>query len=274
MRQPDRFVPVVFRTAFGDKKLNIPESGNGVPDILDEARWQMEFMMAMQVPEGQPLEGMVHHKMHDAAWTALGLAPHEATGKRYLRPPSTAATLNTAATAAQCARIWKSIDAKFAKQCLTSAERAWAAAQKNPKLFAPNDSADGGGPYDDAYVADDFYWAAAELYIATGKKAYRDALEANEHHKKLKNSSGEESLMNWADTDALGAISLAVVPNGLGKTQREAQREQWRRHGHHAHMHRHVADERPLGELRQRPEPDGGEHDETEDEEEALQGKG
>lgn len=211
--------------ALGDKKLNIPESGNGVPDILDEARWQMEFMLSMQVPEGQPLAGMVHHKMHDSAWTALGLAPHEATAKRYLRPPSTAATLNTAATAAQCARIWKGIDAKFAKRCLTAAERAWAAAEKNPKLFAPQkDSADGGGPYDDAYVADEFYWAAAELFVTTGKKAYRDALAANEHHKKLKNDSGEESLMNWADTDALGAISLAVVPSTLSKAERDAQR--------------------------------------------------
>lgn len=211
--------------AVGDRKLNIPESGNGVPDILDEARWQMEFMLAMQVPDGQPLAGMVHHKMHDAVWTALGLAPHEATATRYLRPPSTAATLNVAATAAQCARIWKSIDAKFSKQCLTAAEKAWAAAEKHPDLFAPADGADGGGPYDDNYVKDDFYWAAAELYITTGKKAYKDAFEANEHNKKLKDAGDTESLMNWADTDALGAISLATVPSGLGKSERDAQRE-------------------------------------------------
>lgn len=211
--------------AIGDKKLNIPESGNGVADILDEARWQLEFMMAMQVPEGKPLAGMVHHKMHDAAWTALGLAPHEATGKRYLRPPSTAATLNVAATAAQGARIWKGIDAKFAKECLTSAERAWAAAQAHPTLYAPQtDTNDGGGPYDDAYLKDDFYWAAAELYITTGKKVYKDALEANEHHKKLKDEGDAESLMNWAVTDALGAISLAVVPSSLSKAERDAQR--------------------------------------------------
>jgi endoglucanase len=211
--------------AIGDKKLNIPESGNGVPDILDEARWQMKFMLAMQVPEGKPLAGMVHHKMHDAQWTALGLAPHEATGKRYLRPPSTAATLNVAATAAQCARIWKGIDAKFSKECLTAAERAWAAAEKNPALFAPaGDTNDGGGPYDDADVKDDFYWAAAELYITTGKKAYKDAIDASPSNKKLKDEGATEALMSWADTDALGAISLAVVPSGLGKTERDAIR--------------------------------------------------
>src|SRR5690606_8098804 len=62
--------------AVGDKKLNIPESGNGVPDVLDEARWQMEFMLAMQAPSGDKA-GMAHHKMHDEHWTALGLAPHD-----------------------------------------------------------------------------------------------------------------------------------------------------------------------------------------------------
>src|SRR5690606_27195608 len=51
--------------AFGDGSMPIPENNNGVPDILDEARWEMEFLLAMQVPEGQPLAGMVHHKMHD-----------------------------------------------------------------------------------------------------------------------------------------------------------------------------------------------------------------
>lgn len=210
--------------ALADRKLNIPESGNGVPDILDEARWQMEFMLAMQVPDGQPLAGMVHHKMHDAAWTALGLAPHEDTQKRFLRPPSTAATLNVAATAAQCARIWKGIDAKFSKQCLTAAEKAWAAAEKNPELYAPVDTNDGGGPYDDNQVKDDFYWAAAELYITTGKKAYKDYIEASEYNKKFKAEGDTESLMSWADTDALGVISLATVPSGLGKSEREAQK--------------------------------------------------
>ena len=42
---------------FGDGKLNIPENENGVPDILDEARWELEFLLKMQVPEGKPLAG-------------------------------------------------------------------------------------------------------------------------------------------------------------------------------------------------------------------------
>ena len=74
--------------SFADGTLNIPESGNGVADILDEVRWQMKFMLAMQVPDDQPLAGMVHHKMHDEAWTGIPLAPHEDGTTRYLVPPT------------------------------------------------------------------------------------------------------------------------------------------------------------------------------------------
>ena len=45
-----------------------------MPDLLDEARWELEFMLKMQVPDGQPKAGMVHHKIHDKEWTALGTA--------------------------------------------------------------------------------------------------------------------------------------------------------------------------------------------------------
>ncbi|MEY4547956.1 MAG: Cellulase, partial [Pseudomonadota bacterium] len=56
---------------FADGKLNIPEHGNGVDDLLDEARWEVQFMMAMQAPDGTEFAGMVHHKMHDEGWTAI-----------------------------------------------------------------------------------------------------------------------------------------------------------------------------------------------------------
>jgi endoglucanase len=209
--------------ALGDKKLNIPESGNGVPDILDEARWNLEFMLKMQAPEGDKA-GMVHHKVHDENWTALGLAPHQDTEKRFLRPVSTAATLNLAANAAQCARIWKALDGKFATRCLTAAEKAWTMANKFPDLFAPNDGQNGGGPYNDDMLKDDFYWAAAELFITTGKKEYYDAMVASPHHTTLMGAEGTESIMTWQQTDGAGAISLAVAPSKLKKEEVDAQR--------------------------------------------------
>ena len=116
---------------------------------------------------------MVHHKIHDKEWTALGIRPDQDPQPRFLWPPSTAATLNLAATAAQCARIWPKLDKKFADRCLTAAEKAWAAAVANPAV-SRGTSAVGGGPYDDKDVSDEFYWAAAELYATTKKDVVQD----------------------------------------------------------------------------------------------------
>jgi endoglucanase len=91
--------PTATPGALGDGTLRLPERGNGVPDVLDEARWELEFLLRMQVPAGRPLAGMAHHKVHDSAWTGLPLAPAADPMARELHPPSTAATLNLAATA-------------------------------------------------------------------------------------------------------------------------------------------------------------------------------
>ncbi len=208
-----------------DRKLGIPESGNQVPDLLDEARWQLEFMLKMQVPMGELLAGMVHHKVHDDAWTPLPLAPHDDVRTRYLRPPSTAATLNLAACAAQGARIFRPFDAAFSEALLAAAERAYAAARAHPALLAPDDSQNGGGPYNDDYVGDEFYWAAAELFITTSKQTYESDLQASPHHERLQGRDGTESILSWGVTDGLGTISLAVAESRLSPAERQAQRD-------------------------------------------------
>jgi endoglucanase len=210
---------------FGDGKLSIPENANAVPDILDEARWQMEFMLRMQVPDTQPKAGMAHHKMHDEAWTGLPTRPDQDSQQRYLRPPSTAATLNLAATAAQCSRIWRTIDSAFATKCLTAAEKAWSAARANPSVIAPDSDGNGGGAYGDGQVSDEFYWAAAELYITTGKDLYKTFLTGSPHYRQVPSSfSNGEPAMTWGTTQAMGTISLAIVPNNLGATEINAMR--------------------------------------------------
>ena len=206
---------------FADGTMNIPEKQNGIPDLLDEARWELAFLLKMQVPEGKPLAGMAHHKVHDVEWTALATRPDENKMKRTLRPPSTAATLNLAATAAQASRIFKAIDAPFAGTCLRAAERAWKAAKARPDMFAPASDAKGGGPYDDKNVDDEFYWAAAELFVTTGDAAYRDFMIRSRYYKAVPailgegQDGGSSSAMSWQSTQALGSISLAVVPNAL-----------------------------------------------------------
>ncbi len=195
-----------------DKTLTLPESGNRVPDILDEARWEQEFLLKMQVPAGQPLAGMAHHKIHDESWTGLPLLPHLDPKKRELHPPSTAATLNLAATAAQAARVFLPYDVAFAKRNLKAATAAWAAAKAHPDRYASPADATGGGAYDDNDVTDEFYWAAAELYLTTGGKEYRDFVLASPHHT---GDIWRERGFDWGHTAQLGRIDLALLPNRL-----------------------------------------------------------
>ncbi|MFG1887880.1 glycoside hydrolase family 9 protein [Micromonospora sp. NPDC049051] len=198
--------------ALGDSTLRVPERGNGVPDVLDEARWELEFLLRMQVPAGKPLAGMAHHKIHDRNWTGLPLAPHDDPELRELHPPSTAATLNLAAVAAQCARLFAPYDAAFAKRCGTAAKTAYAAAKANPTRYASPADSTGGGAYDDTNVTDEFYWAAAELYLSTGEQPYLADLTASPHHT---GNVFDPRGFGWQGVAALGRLDLATVPNGL-----------------------------------------------------------
>lgn len=214
-------------SVFADGTVNIPEQDNGVPDILDEARWQIAFMLAMQVPaggvvEGRAMGGMVHHKMADVNWTALPTLPHLDPQPRVVYPPSTAATLNMAAVAAQCARLYDRYAPDFARDCLAAAELAWQAALANPAEYAANNFT-GSGPYDDTDVSDEFYWAAAELYITTGGQQYLDFMRASEHYLTVSGSAGEgggTASMFWGEVAALGNISLLTVPAALAAEDR------------------------------------------------------
>jgi endoglucanase len=183
-----------------------------VPDVLDEARWELEFIMRMQVPAGQPLAGMAHHKIHDQNWTGLPLQPEADPQPRELHPPSTAATLNLAATAAQCARLYAPYDPAFAKKCLTAATTAWTAAKAHPAIFASGADGTGGGAYNDDDVSDEFYWAATELYLTTGKSVFGDELTASPHHT---GNVFPATGFSWPATAAVGRLDLATVRNGL-----------------------------------------------------------
>ncbi|MFF3935370.1 glycoside hydrolase family 9 protein [Streptomyces phaeofaciens] len=196
----------------GDGTLVLPESGNNVPDVLDEARWELDFLLKMQVPDGQPLAGMAHHKIHDEQWTGLPLLPGADPQKRELHPPTTTATLNLAATAAQAARLYRPYDKAFAARALTAARKAWAAALAHPDVHADPADATGGGAYNDDNATDEFYWAAAELYLTTGEKRFADQVTASPlHTADIFVPYG----FDWSRTAAAARLDLALVPSRL-----------------------------------------------------------
>ncbi len=149
---------------------------------------------------------------------------------RLLYPVSTAATLNLAAVAAQAGRVWKTLDGKFSSRCVTAAEKAWAAAAKHPGVFA-RPGGEGGGPYEDKFVEDEFYWAAAELYITTKRPEYKQYLTSSPNYLKvtthLRGGEGEgvRSSMTWQEVAALGTLSLAMVPGALTAAEQKTARE-------------------------------------------------
>ncbi|HSC87298.1 MAG TPA: glycoside hydrolase family 9 protein [Polyangiaceae bacterium] len=222
------------RDPFPDGSGNIPESHNGVSDLLDEARFEVEFLLAMQVPEGKPLAGMAFHKVHDGGWTPLPFEPPTQTNSRSVHPPSTAATLNLAAVAAQAARLFREADPAFSARCAKAARRAFQAAIEHPAILAPAMDNQGGGPYDDRFVDDEFYWAAIELWLLEPSAELAERIRSSPHHRnfptRLKHSDGSfdgdgvSASFTWQSTAALGWIDLAITPSTWDEAERQRLR--------------------------------------------------
>ena len=100
--------------------------------------------------------------------------------------------------AAQGARLFAPYDADYAEGLLQVAKRAYAAAVTHPDMIAPySDGQNGGGDYHDPEVSDEFYWAAAELYLTTGDLEWYDRLTASPHWRgRVFSSDG----INWRET--------------------------------------------------------------------------
>lgn len=156
--------------------LNIPESGDNTPDILDEIMYNLRWMATMQDPE----DGSVYHKLTTPHFEGF-IMPVECQQQRYVVQKSTTAALDLAATFAQAYRIYKAYPEyeAFAAQMLQQAEKAYAWSVANPKVLYDqpgyNETCEpevSTGMYPDTETADEFFWAATELYLATGQQAY------------------------------------------------------------------------------------------------------
>ncbi len=143
--------------AFKDGDLNIPESGNGIPDLLDEAEWALRFWREQQTADGAVPKGRCNdqdsRRQNHVKWGPFGIFQ-----------PDVESNLEYAATAASFARLYTPYDAALAKRTLDSAVLAydWAVAQPaDPK-------AESRGAF--------LLWAAGALFRATGDARYNDAI--------------------------------------------------------------------------------------------------
>jgi endoglucanase len=185
---------------FDKLALRLPESGNGLPDLLNEALWNLEWMATMQDPE----DGGVYHKLTNKAFDGM-VMPDQATGPRYVVQKNTAATLDFAATMAAASRVLAPFDSQQpgrSARYLAAAEAAWAWAKAHPALLYKQPADVSTGDYGDKSVDDEFAWAAAELLATTGKDVYRAQALAG-------GGNAAQTEPGWADVRMLGWVTLA-----------------------------------------------------------------
>ena len=183
-----------------------PEEYDYTPDILNEVRHELDFLLSMRVPEELKYElksngapetendtkkygNMLFHQIQNSIYTPLAVHTYEYTNgaiskdmKRIIKPPTTAATLAGAAVFAQAARLFRAYDLSYADNLQEAAVLAYNAAKENPELYAPDEDVVRTGPTGDMNTADDFYWAACELFITTGEAEYLNDLENSEEY--------------------------------------------------------------------------------------------
>jgi endoglucanase len=155
-------------------RLNIPETGNGTPDILNEARWNLEWMLKMQDEDGGAWQKQTSENFPAFIAPEDDKLPSEVIGTGATPYKSTCATADLAAVAAIAARVYKPYDAKFAALTLDAARRAWAWTEKYPNVTFRNPHGVNTGEYGDANCRDERLWAAAELDRTTGEAAFSD----------------------------------------------------------------------------------------------------
>ena len=191
---------MLFPESFRES-LGIPESGNGVPDVLNECRYELEWLLKMQDPEGG-----AYHKL-TAERHADFIMPEEDKDRFYLFPVSSMATADYAAVMALASRVYRAYDGAFADRLFHAAQRAWAWLEKNPQYVGfHNPAGCNTGEYDDDCDLDERLWAAAEMLIATGGAKYQD---------KLTELLGAGlSLTDFGWTDVSGFAALAVLTDG------------------------------------------------------------
>lgn len=190
---------------FEDFNTNIPESNNGVPDLLDEVAWNLRWMLTMQ----DPADGGVYHKLTNPRFDGM-IMPAAAKNPRYVVQKGTAATLDFVAVMAQASRVFKSFDNKFpglADSCTTAAVKGWQWAEKHPAVLYIQDAMNKQfdpdvvtGTYGDRSVKDEWIWAACEMYALTGKHSYLDKADLGLQQPFL--------LPTWSQVKALGYYTL------------------------------------------------------------------
>jgi Predicted solute binding protein len=153
----------MFPTAFGDN-TNIPESGNGIPDLLDEVKCELNYIMKMQDSASGGFYSSVISN-GDQLTGARQICDLSGSTGQVKGTPNTA---DAVAILAHAYTVFQSIDSSFASTCLSAALNGWTYLQNNLSCIPIAD----GSTYQDSEDLYDRMWAAGSLYKATGNANY------------------------------------------------------------------------------------------------------
>jgi len=185
----------------GDAVMNIPEANNSVPDLMDEMRWELNWLFSMQDDDGG-----VFFKITPKNFEGFVL-PSKDGSKRLVIGKNTSASLDFAAIMAQSARRWKAYDATLADSMLTVAKKAYAWAVSYPDsqytqgLGTSYPDVNTGG-YGDSFFGDDLLWAKTELWLTTGDASFKPTAA----------QISPVGQADWGNVSPLAAYSLALEP--------------------------------------------------------------
>ena len=191
----------LYPQAFDDA-LNIPESGNGVPDVLDEVRYELDWLFKMQNSEGG-----VYHKVTCANFPGF-VMPEEETEELIVTPVSTTATADFAAVMAMASTVYAEFDMPYSQRCLDAATRATNYLEKH-KSVEGTKNPDGivTGEYPDDKDIDERIWAYAELYKATGETVYDE-----EFSKLMQSGASCAADLGWQGVSAYAGYAYLSAP--------------------------------------------------------------
>ena len=168
----------------------------GLTPILDEVRWELEWMLKMQ-----RADGAVYHKVSCARFCGM-IMPHEEKEELIISPVSTTATGDFAACMAMASRFYEKTDAGFAARMREAAKRAWAfLCGTEPILFRNPEGISTGG-YGDRSDEDERLWAHVEMAVTFGEEQYRAAAE-----EAIRQADRRHAPLGWGDMRGYAALS-------------------------------------------------------------------
>jgi hypothetical protein len=188
---------------------NLPESGNGIPDLLNEAKWELDWLLRMQNPDGSVLSKVGVNGFQNAS------PPSTETSQTFYGCESTTATLAAAASFAEGARGWLIAgQPAYADTLSNAAVAAYNWGVVNSNVIYDNADFQSGSPEVDtdnyAYNRDAFRLRAAIfLYDLTHQAGYQNFVEAT-YPDRLAITSGWWGPFEFSAQDAM--LYYATLP--------------------------------------------------------------